>query len=159
MSNDPPNEPKLYLMSWLNAGAPYIDALHAAEDAYALPRNLLARIAFEESHFRSDIVSGAVKSPAGAVGIMQLLPRFFPGAGTSIVADINTAGRYLANLHQRFADWQLSLAAYNWGPGNVDKCLKYGGTLDSMPTETQNYVTQICADVWVAGSLIQKEST
>src|ERR1017187_446462 len=102
-------------MNWLDAAVPYLSALNAAEVAYGIPHNLLVRIAWQESRFRSDIISGAVKSPAGAVGIMQLLPQYFSGAGNSVLEDITTAARFLANLFQRFQDWQLATAAYNWG--------------------------------------------
>lgn len=135
-------------------GPMYMGALNAAEMIYGIPTNLLARVAYEESHFRADIIDGSVKSPAGAVGIMQLLPQFFPGAGVNPAADINTAAGYLAKLYADYKDWQLALAAYNWGPGNVQHWLNGDETFSAMPTETQNYVTQICADVPVTGELV-----
>lgn len=132
----------------------WIPVAAGIEDELCLPRNLLARLLFQESSYRASVIDGVTKSPAGAVGIAQLLPQYFPGAGQDPRADIETAGRYLASLHSRFGDWQVALAAYNWGPGAVDKCLKNGGTLADMPTETRNYVSQIIQDVPVAGSLI-----
>jgi soluble lytic murein transglycosylase-like protein len=129
----------------------YLPALNAAEEKYALPEDLLARLAYQESHFREDIVSGALKSPVGAVGLMQLMPQFFPGAGASWQADILTAAKYLANLHRQFQDWQLAIAAYNWGPGNVEKFI--AGTR-SLPAETQTYVSDVFGDVPIAGSIL-----
>jgi soluble lytic murein transglycosylase-like protein len=129
--------------------------LNAAEVKYGIPQNLLARVAFQESSFRRSVIDGTTKSDAGAVGIMQLLPQFFPDAGVDPAADIDTAARYLANLQRVFqGDWQLALAAYNWGPSNVQKCLSNQSTLSAMPTETQHYVTEICADVPVGGVLV-----
>jgi soluble lytic murein transglycosylase-like protein len=144
---------------WLTEGQgpTWITTLNNIEDKYGIPHNLLARVAYEESHFRQDIISGATLSPAGAIGIMQLIPRFFPGAGQSPAADIDAAGNFLAELYTRFHDWQVSLAAYNWGGGNVhheytQEADQY--VLADMPTETQNYVKQIIADVPVQGALI-----
>jgi soluble lytic murein transglycosylase-like protein len=133
-------------------GPTYIPYLNTTEAQYAIPTDLLARIAYQESHFRADIIDGSTVSPAGAVGIMQLLPQYFPGAGENAIADIATAGQYLAKLYQEFGDWQLAVAAYNDGPGNVKAYL--AGT-KTLPLETQNYVAGVFADVPVSGSLIQ----
>ena len=141
--------------TWLVAATPYLSALNDAEATYHIPHNLLARIAWQESHFRPDIIAGAVKSPAGAVGIMQLMPNYFPDAGQSVLADINTAARLLTTLFQRFKDWQLAVAAYNWGGGNVHHEMADDGGIAGMPTETQNYVNEVFADVPVAGSLVE----
>ncbi len=134
-------------------GPLWLPTLNATEDKYAIPTDLLARVAYQESRFRRDIIDGTTQSPAGAVGIMQLLPRYFPGAGESPASDIDTAGKYLSELYTQFRDWQKALAAYNWGPGNVRRCLASGNGLAAMPTETQNYVTQICTDVPTHGAL------
>jgi soluble lytic murein transglycosylase-like protein len=143
-------------VTWLDAAVPYLSILNAAETTYGLPHNLLARIAYQESRFRQDIISGAVKSPCGAVGIMQLLPQFFPDAGVSVIDDINTAAQFLKSLYQRFNDWQLAVAAYNWGGGNVHHEISTDGkpTLARMPIETQNYVRQVFADVPIPGVLV-----
>ena len=111
--------------------------LNATEVKYGIPTDLLARLAYEESRFRADIISGAVKSFAGAVGIIQLLPEYFYGAGIDPTRDIDIAGKYLSKLDSQFHDWQVALAAYNWGPGNVDKCMRQDRLLSSMPLETQ----------------------
>jgi soluble lytic murein transglycosylase-like protein len=70
-------------MSWQTEGEgqTWMPVLNAIEDKYAIPTNLLARIAYQESHFRRNIIDGTTKLTAGAVVIMQLLPQFFPSAG------------------------------------------------------------------------------
>lgn len=143
-------------MTWKTTGEgpAWIPVAYGVEDEHGIPCDLLARLLFQESSFRASVIDGTDISPAGAVGIAQLLPRYFPGAGKDPRVDIETAGAYLASLHGRFGDWQVALAAYNWGPGAVDQCLKGGGTLANMPVETQNYVKQIIGDVPVSGSLI-----
>ena len=64
---------------WKNVGEgpQWIPALNAAEVQYGLPTDLLARIAYQESHFRTDIITGATPSPAGALGLMQMMPQYF----------------------------------------------------------------------------------
>lgn len=143
-------------MSWETEGEGprWMPVLANTETKYQIPTGLLARVAYQESRFREDIISGATKSPAGAIGIMQLMPQYWPNAGQNVASDIDDAGRFLANLYARFNDWQVALAAYNWGPGNTHKCLGDGGGLAAMPQETQNYVTQITGDVPVPGSLV-----
>lgn len=144
---------------WLTEGQgpTWVPTINAAEEQYGIPHNLLARVAYEESHFRPDIIQGRNLSPAGAIGIMQLLPKFFPGAGVSPAADIYAAAGLLADLYDRFHDWQIALAAYNWGQGNVHH--EYAKDahqyiLADMPGETQNYVKQITADVPIPGVLV-----
>jgi soluble lytic murein transglycosylase-like protein len=140
--------------AWMTAGEgpTYHPTFAVVESNNGIPTNLLYRIGYQESHFRSDIIDGSTVSPAGAVGIMQLMPQFFPGAGQDPQADIATAGAYLAKLYGEFNDWQLATAAYNDGPGNINSYLAGSKTL---PLETQNYVADVFADVPVQGSLIQ----
>ncbi len=146
-------------MNWqdANAGPVWMPVLHAAETRHAIPANLLARIAFEESSFLPEIISGEERSSANCIGIMQLNPVYYPAAGQDPTADIETAAELLASLYARFADWQAAVAAYNWGGGNVhheyivDRDRYF---LADMPEETQRYVKAIVADVPITGSLI-----
>src|ERR1700741_3485898 len=48
------------------AAAPYLGLIYAAEQRYSLPGGLLARVLYQESRFREDIITGATVSPAGA---------------------------------------------------------------------------------------------
>ncbi len=130
----------------------WLPSLHAAEIRHGIPTNLLARLAFEESSFRSAVINGTVRSPVGAIGLMQLMPEFFKNAGRSTLDDIESAAELLANLYHRFHDWQTAVAAYNCGGGYMDEVLKGEKT---MPVETRNYVAQIFADVPVPSSLSQ----
>lgn len=140
--------------AWMTAGQgpTYQPTFAVVESNNGIPANLLFRLGYQESHFRPDIIDGTTQSSAGAVGIMQLEPQFFPGAGQDPQTDIATAGGYLAKLYAEFNDWQLAVAAYNDGPGNINAYL--GGT-KTLPLETQNYVADVFADVPVQGSLIE----
>lgn len=127
--------------------APYLDTIKAAEAQQGLPAGLLARVLYQESRFRPDVIHGGPNS-AGAVGIAQIVPKWHPGVdATDPYASIQYAAGYLKDLYNQFGSWTLALAAYNWGPGNVSK---YG--LSKAPTETRNYVAQISADVPTIGA-------
>lgn len=133
----------------VNDGPKWTPILDSIGRSYNLPDNLLARVAYQESHFRDDIIRGTHASPAGALGMMQMMPQFFssvttprPFNDTDVRAQILEAASYLAQLYRQFKTWPLALAAYNAGPGNVNK---YGG-IPPFP-ETQSYVAMIRADV------------
>lgn len=140
-----------YWLDSANAQA-WAPVLASAEAQYGLPAGLLSRIAYQESHFRSDIIDGTTASPAGALGMMQLMPQYFssvrvpvPFTGSDTQAQINQAAQLLNSLFQEFGDWSLAIAAYNAGSGTVQNYVN--GSLSSLPTETQNYVTEVTADL------------
>lgn len=129
-------------------GAKYAPMLAQAEFANGIPSGMLARLAWQESRFRADIITGKVVSSAGAVGIMQIVPKWHPGVNPLDPAQsIKYAGGYLASLYRRFGRWDYALKAYNWGQGNVDAWLKGQKT---EPLETQRYSSQILADLGMA---------
>jgi soluble lytic murein transglycosylase-like protein len=140
-------------MSWLTApnAAIYLPTLNAAELEWRIPTNLLARVAYQESSFRDDVVNGGECSRAGCKGLMQLNPIYFPRAGLSWQEDIDTAAGLLVSDYVRFQDWQLALASYNDGAGNVDMYVNHQREL---PQETLNYVTAIVGDVPVPGVIV-----
>ena len=135
----------------------YAGYIKAAEIREGLPHNLLARLLWQESRYREDIISGAVKSAAGAVGIAQIVPRWHPDVDPlNPWASIDYAAKFLRQLRAQFGTWELALAAYNWGPGNLTKGLNtYGGVVLTQPTtpkETRDYVSQIWSDVGAASN-------
>jgi soluble lytic murein transglycosylase-like protein len=139
------------LAGWESVGsaADWIPYINAAEASQGIPANLLARMAYEESHFREEIIRGTKVSSAGALGILQLEPAYFssvqapiPFTDDDVRAQIDEAASDVARLYSRFSSWSLTLAAYNAGEGNVHK---YGG-IPPFP-ETQKYVSDISADV------------
>lgn len=130
-------------------GPRWAPELNAEEQALGLPHDLLARIAYQESRFREEIIRGTLASPAGALGIMQLMPKFFtsvrvptPYTDNDVRAQINEAGHLLTGLFKATGDWDLAIAAYNAGLGNVQKY----GTVPPFP-ETEAYVAEVTADV------------
>lgn len=128
--------------------AQYRAQIAAAESANGIPEGLLARLLWQESRYRPEIIDGRVASPAGALGIAQFMPetaREWNVRPLDADSSIAGAGRYLAWLHARTGSWALALAAYNWGIGNV---LRKG--IARAPAETQDYFSQILADVGLA---------
>lgn len=146
----------LNLLDWQKVAARpenhiYVRLLAAAENKHGIPSGMLTRLAYQESRFRHDIITGATVSSAGAQGIMQIVPRWHPGVDPLVPADaIDYAGKYLASLHRSFGTWELALQAYNWGPGNLRKYLNR--ELASIPLETRNYSGQILADLGNTGA-------
>ena len=125
--------------------AQYAGQITATEQRYGIPRDVLARLLYQESRYREDIIFGAVTSPAGALGIAQFMPATAAEMGIDPLDPgqaIDAAGRYLVTLFRRFGTWSQALAAYNWGQGNVAK-----KGLALAPVETTNYYTQILGDV------------
>lgn len=66
------------------------------------------------------------------------------------------AARYLADLHGIFDDWTLAIAAYNCGPGNINKAIaRSGGKRDfweiyyNLPRETRGYIPSLIAAIYV----------
>jgi membrane-bound lytic murein transglycosylase D len=72
----------------------------------------------------------------------------------------DAACRYLRDLYRMFGDWELALASYNAGPGNVKKAIKRSGYKNSfwesyqfMPRETRSYVPQFVAIIYAMNYL------
>ncbi len=110
----------------------------AASEKFGVPRELVIAVSRAESAFRSDVVS-----PAGATGLMQLMPSTAKGLGVTDATDPwqNLAGgtKYLRQLMDRFdGDATKVVAAYNAGPNAV---AKYGGVPPY--SETQTYVARV----------------
>ena len=131
------------------SGEPYRGALQQASTLYGLPWPLLARVAWQESRFRPDVISGKIRSSAGAVGIMQIIPRWHPEIGEAGALDpsraIPYAAKFLRRLKDRLGSWELALAAYNWGEGNLTRAQD---ARMSWPSETVAYVREVVGDVF-----------
>lgn len=124
--------------SQLSAGvARYATLAQQAEAKYGLPAGLVSAVMQQESRGNP-----TAKSPVGAAGLMQLMPATAKSLGVTNVNDpaqsIDAGARYLATQYKKYGRVDLALAAYNAGPGNVNK---YGGVPPFK--ETQNYVRTI----------------
>jgi soluble lytic murein transglycosylase-like protein len=113
------------------------DYLHASSQKHSVPIELLKAICVAESG-----MNPSAHSKAGAIGLMQLMPQTAEGLGVKDPWDpqqnIEGGALYIRKQIDRFGDYELALAAYNAGPGNVRK---YNG----IPPfeETQVYVKRV----------------
>jgi hypothetical protein len=85
----------------------------------------------------------SARSRAGALGVMQLMPKTAKELGVDpLNPEDNIRGgvMYLKKMYDKYQDPTLALAAYNAGPGRVDKALKSGRGIEGLPRETQNYI-------------------
>lgn len=124
----------------------YTASVTTAANNAGIDPNLALAVMNAESSGNASAVS-----PKGAVGLFQLMPSSFPGVNINDpLTNIDTGVGYLAQLLSNYGgDTSLALAAYNAGPGNVDK---YGGIPPF--AETQNYVNKILSqlDATVSGA-------
>ena len=118
----------------------------------------LALLPFIESAFNPEAVSSA-----RAAGMWQFMPatgksfdlkqNAFRDERRDVLASTEAALDYLQQLHDRFGDWHLALAAYNWGQGNVNRAITRNARAGlptaytdlKMPLETQDYVPKLQA--------------
>ncbi len=134
----------------------YFDMFEAKLSENGLPIEL-KYLAVIESGLRPQ-----VKSRAGALGLWQFMYRtglYFGLKENSYIDErmdpvkaTDAACRYLKKLFGIYGDWNLALAAYNAGPGNVNKAIKRSGDKKTywevrpyLPRETQGYVPNFIA--------------
>lgn len=135
----------------LSAAAPSGTGLREEAKAPRGIEALEARVLRQESGGRRyDKEGNLLTSSKGAQGEMQVMPatQRDPGFGVKPAKDDSPeekarVGRdYLRALYNRYGgDEQLTLMAYNWGPGNVDKYLKSGRDIAMVPAETRKYAS------------------
>ena len=111
--------------------------IHAAAAKYAIDPKLISAVAEVESGGNQSAVS-----PAGAVGVMQLMPETAAGLGVNpydMKSNVEGGAKYLREMLDTFdGDVKKAVAAYNAGPNAVKA---YGGVPPY--AETQNYVNNV----------------
>ena len=120
----------------------------------------IALLPFIESAFNPQAFSSAK-----AAGMWQFIPstgrdynlkqNAFRDERRDVLASTNAALNYLQKLYGMFGDWQLALAAYNWGEGSVSRAIAkaeaagrptdFNGLSAYMPAETRNYYPKLQA--------------
>lgn len=124
-------------------------------------RNMPVELAFLpiiESSYSPRTLNGL--NPAGLWGLMPVAAKHlnlvrdeFKDERRDVIRSTQAALDLLQELYKQFGDWNLALAAYNWGPGNVSRALgnnakrKVSNTYDNltMPRETQIFVPKLFA--------------
>jgi membrane-bound lytic murein transglycosylase D len=151
-----------HLLRSLERAGKYKDMVSKALQEEGVPQDLIY-LAVAESGFQPQ----ALNAHTGAGGMWQFMPfagsyglvrngwvdeRFDPEKSSHAYA------RYMKTLYNQFGDWYLAMAAYNWGPGNVQRAVMRTGYADfwelyrrgNLPAETKNYVPGIIAAIIMA---------
>lgn len=149
-----------YLNSLLGKSKYYFPVFESYIDKYDLPLELKYLAVVESA------LNPLAVSPSGAKGIWQ----FMYGTGTDYnlhidsyvderydpVKSTEAACAYLKHLYTTFEDWDLALAAYNSGPGNVKKAIRRAGGNKNyweirqyLPRETSSYVPAFYATMYL----------
>ncbi|MDO9074431.1 MAG: transglycosylase SLT domain-containing protein [Rubrivivax sp.] len=146
-----------YVQRMTERGGRYL--FHIVEEVQrrGLPAEL-ALLPFIESAFNPQAMSRAAAS-----GMWQFMPatgkdfelrqNLFRDDRRDVLASTRAALDYLQRLHGLFGDWQLALAAYNWGQGNVGRAIERNRRAGlpthyealRMPQETREYVPKLQA--------------
>ncbi len=140
----------------LALGEYYFPMFEAALDRHGLPLELKYLPVIESA------LNPVAVSRAGATGLWQFMLRTAKGYGMEINTLVDerrdpyksteAAVQYLKDLYAIYGDWNLVIAAYNCGPGNVNKAMaRSGGSKDywaiyyNLPRETRGYVPAFIA--------------
>lgn len=111
----------------------FLPHARAAAQRHGIPEDLFLRLVQQESGWNP-----RARSHKGATGLAQLMPGTAAKLGVNPndpVQNLDGGARYLRMMYNQFGNWPLALAAYNAGPGAVQK---YGGIPPYR--ETRNYV-------------------
>jgi len=138
----------------------YFPMIEDVFDSYGLPAELQYMAVIE-----SALNPGVVNGRSGATGMWQFMystGRMYGLTINSVIDErrdpvkaTHAAARYLKDLYQIYNDWVLVIAAYNCGPGNVNKAIKRSGNKKDywdiyyrLPKETRGYIPQYIAAVY-----------
>jgi membrane-bound lytic murein transglycosylase D len=146
-----------YIARMTERGSKYLYHIVEEVERRNMPMEL-ALLPFIESAFNPQAMSSAKAS-----GMWQFMPAtgkyfslkqsVFKDDRRDVLQSTRAALDYLQKLHKMFGDWQLALAAYNWGEGSVGRAIaknqREGLPTDysslNMPNETRNYVPKLQA--------------
>ncbi|MBA2938117.1 lytic transglycosylase domain-containing protein [Paenibacillus sp. CGMCC 1.16610] len=138
------------LQSWsrTTSTSQFDDLIKEASAKYGVDESLVKAVIQQESDFNHQAVS-----PAGAKGLMQLMDGTGRGYGVTNPFDpkqnVDAGTHFLSNLIQKYnGNEGVALAAYNAGPGRVDRLgikndQDLSNKLHQLPKETQAYVSQV----------------
>jgi membrane-bound lytic murein transglycosylase D len=150
-----------HMLRSMERAGKYKTMIQSALTAQGVPQDLIY-LAVAESGFQPQVLN----AKSGAGGMWQFMPtgayglarngyfdeRFDPEKSSIAYA------RYMKTLYNQFGDWYLAMAAYDWGPGNVQRAVQRTGYADfwelyrrnALPKETRDYVPKILAAVIMA---------
>jgi membrane-bound lytic murein transglycosylase D len=150
-----------HLLRSLERAGKYKEMISRVLKEEGVPQDLIY-LAVAESGFQPQ----ALNAKSGAGGMWQFMPTGAYGLARSGWVDerfdpeksSRAYARYIKSLYQQFGDWYLAMAAYDWGPGYVQRSVMRTGYADYwelyrrnvLPTETKNYVPGIIAAIIMA---------
>ncbi len=134
----------------------YFHIFEEALKRHNMPDNLKYLVIVESG------INPTITSPAGALGFWQFMPatgkfygldyNYFIDERMDPYKSTEAACKYLKALYGMFGDWEMALASYNCGPGNVRKAIRRSGykktfweVYNYLPRETRSYVPQFMA--------------
>lgn len=131
-----------------DTASPFAGLIQQASAKYGVSANLIQAVIATESSFNP-----VAQSHAGAKGLMQLMDGTARGLGVTDsfdpVQNIEGGTRYLAMLLRKYGgDEAVALAAYNAGPGRIDRLgissqEELLAKWDELPAETQRYIGKV----------------
>jgi membrane-bound lytic murein transglycosylase D len=140
-------------------GRPYFDMMDGVLTQHGIPKEM-KYLAVIESGLKANVISWA-----GAVGPWALMPGTARMYGMKVTSSIDertdyvksthVAARLLKDLYKEYNDWLLVIAAYNGGPGNVNKAIRRSGSKDfwvlqhHLPTESKNHVKKFISTHYI----------
>ncbi len=143
---------------WARKSGRYAAALRAEVAKAGLPKDLIWLSLIESGH------NPIIHSPVGAAGLWQFMPATGRMYGLTVDRWVDerldperstqAAVRFLSDLHRRFGNWELAMAAYNMGYGGLSRAIRKFSSNDfwelsryeaGIPWETTLYVPKIFA--------------
>ncbi len=156
--------PSKHIDQWLQRSQTYFPMINHVLEEEGVPQELRYLAMIESG------LNPRARSWAGAVGMWQ----FMRGTGKMYDLEVGAwvderqdpekatraAARHLKDLHDRFGDWQLALAAFNCGGGCVSRAVRrssepdptYWDVYDRLPRETRGYVPMFIATTLIASN-------
>lgn len=133
-------------------------------EAYGIPWWIFRNLLMAESGMSHWDDRGRVKqSSAGALGIGQLMPSTAKSLGVNPndpVENLEGAARYLRQMFARYGRWDAAVAAYNAGPGAVDRAFAGGQLrLDALPSETRVYLERVLGGSGEAQAAVPQDAS
>jgi len=123
----------------------YDDVINAAAESFNLDPSVLKGMAYAESGFDPNVISGKRRSKTGAIGMMQFMPetaKQYDVDPTDPEQSIFAAAQYLRESLDKFdGDYGKAVASYNWGPNH--KAFQTDGWEKKLPVETNRYLDKV----------------
>jgi hypothetical protein len=128
-----------------------VAAAKRAAQKYGLDANRMAQVYYRLINQESGFDPDAYNSSSGASGIAQIMPNFHPGVDPfNPEKALDYGADFLGSMISRYGgDFLRGTAAYNFGPGNVDRLagLDNNNFVMNLPQETQTYVKNILGTI------------